>query len=361
MKAKYYRRSDNSGRWTVILYWKGKRYYRGYYDLREPLSSERLAHRIAEQINGDIEEKGKAFDPRRWFQPAGSEMAFKNYAEKWLGRQKHYAPSVIRDVHRYIQMAIDHFGLVDIREIRAAGVEDFAESLPAHLSSKTRKNILTVLRKLFSDAYRREDILRIPPFPVVSVPVPEVKWTTREWQDKIIDAIPERDRPIFVFCQTYGTRPGEARALQWDCVDFEKGIITIRRSFSGLVLRDQTKTNMTRYLPIIEPVESILRSLRGIGGFVFRNSIGNPYSPDMSRVWREARDRVGAPEVNLYQGTRHSLASQKVSEGHGLDRIRDLLGHTTTQTTRRYARTSVEGMRGLLKPSRIVDGPSEGN
>jgi integrase len=349
MKCRFYERRDRPGRWIVTLYWKGKRYYRGYYDQKEPLSSERLALRVAEQVNGDIEEKGKSFDPRRWFRPSASEMAFKNYAEKWLARQTHYAPSVVRDVNRHIQAAMDYFKEMDIREIRAGAVEDFVANLPAHLSPKSKKNILTTLHKLLADAFRREDIPRIPPFPVVSVPVPEVKWTTREWQDKIIEAMPARDRPIFIFCQTYGVRPGEARALQWDCVDFDKEIITIRRSFSGHTLRDQTKTGMIRYLPLIEPAESILKRLRGISGFVFRNSLGNPYSAEMSRVWREARDKVGAPEVNLYQGTRHSLASQKVSEGHSLDRIRDLLGHTTTQTTRRYARTSVEGLKGLLE------------
>jgi integrase len=191
--------------------------------------------------------------------------------------------------------------------------------------------------------------LRRPAFPAVEVQEPEIKWITRDWQERIIQAMPERDQPIFRFCQTYGVRPGEARALMWDCIDFDKGVITIKRSFSGGVLRDQTTTGMIRYLPILPPVEAILKRLRGISGFVFRNSIGNPYSAEMSRVWREARDRVGAPPVNLYQGTRHSLASQKVSEGHSLDRIRDLLGHTNTQTTRRYARTSVEGLKGLLE------------
>lgn len=355
MKCRYYERKDRPNRWIVTLYWKGKRYYRSHYDHLETLSSERLALRIAEQINGDLETCLKdriPFNPKKWFAPAFSEMAFKNYAEAWLSRQKHYAPGYFHDVNRHIESAIDYFKTTDIREIRAGAIEDFIGQLPIHLSAKSKKNYSITLHKLFSDACRREDIQRIPPFPVISIPEPVTRWLTVEDQDRVFEKIPRGDLPIFIFLRTYACRPGEARALQWDCVDFEKGIITLRRTFSGAFMREATKTKAIRLLPIVEPVASILRGIRGIAGFVFRNSLGNPYGPHMNRIWTRACEAAGVKHLCLYNSTRHSWASQKASAGESLEIIGRVLGHSRADMSRRYAKISMEGMKGVLLPDR---------
>ena len=58
---------------------------------------------------------------------------------------------------------------------------------------------------------------------------PEIEYITLEQQNTILSHIPERYRPIFQFMMEYGCRPGEARALQKDCI-VDKHII-IRRAF----------------------------------------------------------------------------------------------------------------------------------
>ena len=164
MKAKYYRHRHN--RWVVVLWWNGKQHRRFHYDDRTPLETEALARRIAERINGDIEDKCKNFDPRQWFRSAGYEFYFETYAEKWLDRQSHLAPSYAKDVKRFVNKHwVPFFGKKDIRQIRAGDIQDFRHWLPNHLSEKTKKNIVDALHVLFVDAHNREDILRIPPFP----------------------------------------------------------------------------------------------------------------------------------------------------------------------------------------------------
>ena len=346
MKCRYYQKAPN--RFLLYLSWRGKKYWRSHYDYRLKLVSEVLARRLADAVNADIDEKGAGFNPLQWFETKG--FAFRQYAETWLAdHQMGYAPSVRRDVGRMVAAAQAFFGDQDLRSIRHGNIEDYLRQLPGHLSPKTRQNYLVTLHKIFADAYRREEIPRIPGFPRVSVPEPETKWLDRETQDRIIAAIPEHDRPIFQFIRTYGVRPGEARALQWDCVDFERGVITIKRTFSGPTLQETTKTGRVRHLPLVEPIASILRQMRALGGLVFRNRSGRPYLADISKIWNEARDKVGAPAVNLYQGTRHSLGVQKLSEGHSLDILRDIFGHTTTKTTRRYAEANMDGKRRVIE------------
>jgi len=169
-----------------------------------------------------------------------------------------------------------------------------------------------------------------------------------EWQQKVLDAIPDKDRPVFILIAAWGLRPGEARALQWDCVDFDEGVLTIKRTFSGTGcnnLEEYTKTRRIRYLPITEELDAILRPMRGLGGFVFRNQHGRPYTANLSRIWNEALEKAKCPKkVNLYQGTRHSFATQHSDH---LDIVRQVLGHTRADMTRRYQGLNLEKIRKL--------------
>jgi integrase len=249
-------------------------------------------------------------------------------------------------------MFADFFGEADLREIRRHQIELFLEQgIPGPWAPKTKKEVLGLLHKLFHDASDLEMVDRIPGWPKVQVQEPEVKWLTAEWQEKVIAEIAERDRPIFQFMCAWGVRPGEARALQWEDVDFEKETITIRRTFSGAGcnhLQAYTKTRRVRTLPITTTLAPIFKRLRGIGGFVFRNSHGRPYTADLSRLWREAADKCGAPRVNLYQGTRHSFATQHLDQ---LFLVSKALGHTTTQMTKRYEGQNVEKLKQLGPPA----------
>ena len=342
------RRRPDTGKWYVELWWGGKRYRRSHYDDKLDLETDRIAQRLADSINTDIDRKGKGFDPRQWFTVSRHEYQLDYYIERWLSKnQTRYAPAVRRDVGRYCGYATSFFGDKDIREIRNFDLERFLDSLPAHLSLKTKKNALGLVHKIFADAHRHELIERIPGFPVVSAPEPEVKSISAEWQAKIIEAIPERDRPIFVFMAAWGFRPGEARALQWEDVDFERETITVRRTFSGSGcnhLQNYTKTKRIRHLPFTDDLRSVFKRVRGIAGFVFRNKDGRPYTSDVSRTWNTARDQVGAPKVTLSQGTRHSFATQHLDK---LDIVRQVLGHTRTDMTRRYQALNLEKMRQL--------------
>ena len=346
MKVRFYQRAPN--RYLVYLSWKGKKYWRSHYDHRFKLINADLARRLTESINNDIDTKGKGFDPRQWFESKG--FAFRAYADQWLkDYQAGYAPSVRRDVGRMVAGAQTYFEGMDIRAIRSGNIEDFLKQLPAHLSPKTRKNYLITLHKIFSDALRREDILRIPAFPRIMVPEPETKWMSEVDQEKVFEKIPAPDRPIFEFLKWSACRPGEARAMMWDMVDFEKGYVVIKRAFSAGALQEYTKTYGIRYLPLMEPMASILKGIRGIAGFVFRNRAGRPYQADISKIWNKACDDSGVNRIWLYQGTRHSRATQLIIAGKSPKLVRDLLGLSSQRTTDRYEKVAMEGMKTLFK------------
>lgn len=347
MKAKVYKRPGRD-RWEVVLHWEGVRYRRYHYDGDIPLVHPSMAEQIAAAVNADIAKRKKAFNPLQWFSGPAGKFEFGQYSESWRRKNiDHYAPSVRADVNKYVHQAQEFFAKKDIKEIKVGDVEDFFAWLPERYSAKTKKNCLAVLHKIFSDAYRRQDVDRIPGFPRVQVQDPEIKWIEAGDQDRVIDAIPAQDRPIFRFIAAYGVRPGEARALQWDCIDFERRLITIRRTFSGAKLQEVTKSRNIRYLPLTDDVAEFLQEVRGIGGFVFRNSSGRPYTVDVSKIWKAAAAQVGV-DITLYQGTRHSLASRLIQSGENMEIIRKILGHTTIATTQRYAKVETGTMLQAL-------------
>jgi integrase len=354
MKAKYYERKDRPGRFVVELFWKGKRYRRHHYDEDIPLVHIEMARQIAGAINSDIKEKKKAFDPRQWFRSPDFEFEFSKLADLWLSKKlTGYAPSVQRDMARSVDLFKAHFKKKDIREIRKADITAFADSLPAHYKPKTKHDLVSRLHVIFEYARDEEMIEKMPGFPSIEVPQSEIKWMTREWQQKTLAEIPERDRPIFLLCVTWGVRQSEARALKWDCVDFEQEIITIKRTFSGSGtnhLQEYTKTKRIRYLPFTDELRESLRMIRGIGGFVYRNQKGHPYCADISKIWNAAQEAAGVPEdkrVTLNQGTRHSFATQHLDK---LELVRVVLGHTTVDTTmKKYQGVNVDKIRELKK------------
>ena len=75
----------------------------------------------------------------------------------------------------------------------------------------------------------------------------------------------------------YGVRPGEARALQKDCLA-DRNVI-IRRAFSDNELRETTKTGRIRIYQITAYFQTVLDRIQPhLSPFVFVRDDGKPYT-----------------------------------------------------------------------------------
>ena len=149
----------------------------------------------------------------------------------------------------------------------------------------------------------------------------------------------------------YGVRTGEARALQWQDIDFERKEIVIRRVFSKNVLRQFTKTKRQRRLPLFDDIEEMLTTIPRVlrCDFVFTVK-GHPYGENRpSKIWRAARKLANADNINLKSGTRHSIGSQLGNNGTTLNVIAELLGHSDLRTTRRYTHIGITTLRNVME------------
>ena len=82
------------------------------------------------------------------------------------------------------------------------------------------------------------------------------------------------------------------------------------------------------------------RGLPNVYLFINPNS-GKPYLTDtLQRLWKEATKAVGV-DIELYQATRHSVASMAASSGVSIAIIKEVLGHTDIRTTQKYSHVNV--------------------
>lgn len=349
-------------RFCVDVHFSGKR-YRIYSDAHgTPLDTYERAFKLLATISESIRER--TFDPSRYVKSVKSDFLFEVQIERWLaGKDKevrlgNIAPSSVRAIRSHLTNHIlPWFKGRDVREIRNISIKEFYYQLPEPpaLSSKSVKNILGDLQSFFNSLELDEVIPKAPLFPAVTVDDPEIKWCDRNTQDAILAGIPEQHRPILFFLTRQGCRPGEVLALQWADVDLTAETLTIRRTVSDRRVKDKPKNKkVTPRLLHPENVE-LLRNMRK--GFpsanIFVNpETGRPYLLDkLEQLWNAGAEKAGK-SLELYQGTRHSVASQATSDGVDINAVKAALGHSDIRMTQKYAHADLEAQRRVFrKPS----------
>lgn len=161
-----------------------------------------------------------------------------------------------------------------------------------------------------------------------------------------------------------GLRIGEATALSWDAIDFDRGLIHVKRTVDwvdeyGKSQRepdDRTKTpSSTRSLPFPMAVREALfaaRELHPLSTVVFRNRKGEILSDETVRSnYRIAFEAVGLEWTGTHI-CRHTNATLGSISGR-MEEIGINLGHTSERETRRYAK--VHAMLKNSIPEKVAD------
>jgi len=338
----------------IWLYWQGTKYRISRDREEHILDSYRRAHRLLENIRTDID--SKIFSPFDYIPKEMEQFRGHRLLEKWLqGKEAQgLAPTHLKStramIEKYFKPA---FGQLDCRDIRTHHIEDFLNGLPKTLSLKTKKNILIMLKNFCYWMFRRENLLRMPQFPVVSPPEQPIKWITKKSQLKALAFINTHHRPIFEFLFYHPVRISEARALKVKDFNREQGTVLICRAWSGEELRSR-KNKKPYYLPLSRHFNPAGLKDKLPEAFAFTNKIGETYTIGrLERLWHAARIKAEIPPISLYNASRHSIASQARTSGIELSKIGAALGHSSLSSTQRYASLDV------LQLCDIVDGTQE--
>ncbi len=134
-----------------------------------------------------------------------------------------------------------------------------------------------------------------------------------------------------------GCRLREILHLRWSEVDFERGVLRLPDSKTG---------RKVVFLP--QAAIDILDAMTRIGSFVIASDSAGTKDEkpraDLKRPWAAITKRARLDDVRLHD-LRHSFASIGAESGLGLPVIGSLLGHSSAQTTKRYAHAADEASR----------------
>lgn len=239
-----------------------------------------------------------------------------------------------------------YFGDLALNEITAATVGAFQLEMRAFGVSPVRYGKVVVplracLRWHFRNGAFPHDTTFW--FDKPAPPADERRVLSFEEVDRLLSALPACHRPL-VECAAYtGLRLGELRALTWQDIDLQRGIIHVRRVMDRDVLRTYTKTKRSRSVGLPEHLLSTMRQWRlecpvSEPGLAFPQPSGRVLEPSdfRKRVFKPALVRAGLDPSFRIHDLRHTAASWYVRAGASVVDLMRVFGWSQMQTAMRY-------------------------
>jgi len=279
-------------------------------------------------------------------------------------------PSTLRTRTRELTIFLDFLNTRKARtldQIRALDLSEFLSSrghLKPHTVSRLVSDVRSFLRFLTMRGILQKDLSA--ELPTIRVPrdagIPSV-WA-HELIIKLLGAIDrssakgKRDYAILLLACRLGLRAGDIRTLKLDHLHWEDSRIEIT----------QSKTTTPLSLPLTQEVgEALIDYLRsGRPKTAHREvflKVNPPFDPfggsnnlyDIVTYWRQlAGITFRAPQKRGIHSLRHSLATRLLEQGTPFPTIADILGHTSLESTRIYAKADVEALRSVaLDPEEV--------
>jgi integrase len=163
---------------------------------------------------------------------------------------------------------------------------------------------------------------------------------------------------LVAFALETGLRLSEQFHARWDCVDLERGVLTVPLSKSG----------RTRHVILSEAALTILRGLSSWmhSPYLFPSllSQGQPMQGRhfVVKVYEAALKKAKIEGVTWHT-LRHTFASRAVMAGVDIRTVQELMGHSTISMTVRYAHLSPAHLRAAVNKAsleKVVPQPTSG-
>jgi integrase len=254
-----------------------------------------------------------------------------------------YKPSAIRGYQAALRdRIVPILGGKRLGDVQRREVQRIADDLLAEgRDPSTIRNALMPLRVIYRRAVEDGDVAVNP---CTNLRLPAVRGrreriASPEEAQRLLTALPERDRPIWATALFAGLRRGELMALRWEDVDLPAGVIRIERSYDdkGRVEIEPKSRAGQRTIPIVGALRDVLvehKAHQGRDeGLVFGSSAESPFQP--SNLWRRAQrawKRADLEPIGLHEA-RHTFASVLIAAGVNAKAITTYMGHASIQTT----------------------------
>jgi len=329
-----------------------------------PFETERQAQIILDAVRVVVAQgtdRQRALD--RWLPSSSVAHRVSVWYERWLTRQRELVASgelsceYVEELERWGRNdghVCGYWGRRSVHGIDYAALEEWARWLAdRRIGAKTRRNVMGSLHAMMGWLVRVGELASVPPFPWPRVQEHAPTILSPQTQARVLEEIPESRRGIFLALALLGLRPSEATRLRAaDYTVGEPGWLTITRTKNGEAKRLPVPAELADWIARHVPVDARLSqaplfalAYRGHG----RRARAGWCASSLRRDWRMACDAVGV-RCSLYEGTKHSRATELLLAGVPERTLQVLLGHRDARSTRRYARLADSALVEALAP-----------
>lgn len=282
-----------------------------------------------------------------------------------------YYDAYCKDILSYV--CYEEYGIINRKHFNIIADMELTEVKPLHIqqvmkttteySIHRQRRVYFLLHRIFEQAIFNNYAVNNP---VEKIKPPKkikknVEIYTFEQLQKFFDDDCPTSRMLLLELYT-GLRRGELLALHWDNIYIDKRYInvcqTLVRVAGGQMIKNTTKNNMDRLIPLSNDCIRILESIRTLDspdGFLF-----NYHCTDMPISFRTYHDRYKAyankqrlkyPELFYItpHKLRHTFATYLLRSGSDIETVRLLLGHTDIKTTALYIHSNYEQMQKAVE------------
>ncbi len=256
-----------------------------------------------------------------------------DFAEVYLGD---YCQARNKDVgfkERSVAHIVRLVGDVPLKELGRRHAHQFVADRSREVSAATVNRNLAVLKNMLTFALEREQIDVHPLSRFRSLP--EERSALRplaiEEERALVESVARVDPVVGVYVALLGEtglRKQEGLRLKWSQIDQRKRMLAV----------ENTKSKRPRYVPLSDyAMEWLGRLVRFVGR---PHVFVNPATMDRIKDPRGSFDkgkRAAALGWVTFHDLRHFRATQWVAAGVDLRTVKELLGHSSIQTTMRYA------------------------
>jgi integrase len=328
-----------SGLWCAQI--NGRRHY---LDRDPAVAQRKLKKLLQDQRRGDA-------GHQQWL-----DAPFVDLADEFLDDVKACKkPATYRTYQAMLSLALGHLGTgLTVGGVRKLHLTKLKQALAGDYSPTTVFKALHAVQRVLSWA-AQNDLLDANPLARYEKPRPRQRTRTispTEFQT-MLRGSGAPFRRLLLALRLCGCRPGELRLLVWDEVFPDQGVLILPEHKT----LTRQKEPRPRVIPLPEPILKLVRWLSRSPhtgqDHVFLNSQGRPWTETaLNSQMRRLRVRVGlqprAGENIVLYSNRHSFATDALGKVSDIE-LAELMGHTTTTTTRRYVHLSLERLRDIRK------------
>lgn len=264
-------------------------------------------------------------------------ITWAQWSEQWLEHRDVAESTRLTDEQRINSHVLPRWGNTALSDIKRADVKRWMTELKKNHAPNTVNRIVGILNTSLREAVDQE-LISVNPAQGVRLSVGEAtheRFLTKKELDKVCAHLSPEWARLARFLAYTGLRWGEAVGLQSKRIDRERGMILVAEVWDDKAgeMKPYPKGKRRRSVPCpgwvmdgLKDADPVLPSPRG----------KRPAIRNFRRALDDAADAAKIERFRVHD-LRHTYSSWLVQAGVPLEEVRKLLGHTSVQTTQRYA------------------------